>query len=107
MKKLTTTTGDFALLTVDERRLLSAPNVMPCSLYSSAGYLGTKEVQRILAGEGQVLAGIGVLRKICNHPDLTTRVLMSGDPTYGDPEKSGKLKVTERVLQMWAEQGHR
>ena len=70
-------------------------------------YLGTSEVARIVSGELHALAGIGVLRKICNHPDLLSRVSMAGEAAYGDPERSGKLRVTARVLQMWAEQGHR
>ena len=37
-------------------------------LYKS--YLASKDVESILAGDRNALAGIDVLRKICNHPDL-------------------------------------
>jgi len=70
-------------------------------------YLGTKEVQRILAGEAHALAGIAVLRKICNHPDLLGRAELSGGPDYGRADRSGKLAAADAVLRMWAEQGHR
>ena len=33
-------------------------------------YLASKDVEAILAGDRNALAGIDVLRKICNHPDL-------------------------------------
>ena len=33
-------------------------------------YLACKDVEAILAGDRNALAGIDVLRKICNHPDL-------------------------------------
>ena len=37
------------------------------------GYLGSKELAAIFAGSCTALAGIDILRKICNHPDLLER----------------------------------
>ena len=39
------------------------------------------------------LAGIDILRKICNHPDLLQRLRWEGAEKYGDPIRSGKLTV--------------
>ncbi|CAG9466591.1 unnamed protein product [Pedinophyceae sp. YPF-701] len=70
-------------------------------------YLATKEVQEIVDGSRNALAGIDILKKICNHPDLLQRVQMGGSEGYGLPERSGKLRVAEKVLGMWKQQGHR
>ena len=70
-----------------------------------------------------------MLRKICNHPDLTStagsllkakqdalKAELGGraeeeepdpDDGYGDPKRSGKMIVVEALLKMWQEQGHR
>ena len=53
------------------------------------------------------LAGIDVLRKICNHPDLLQRSSWGDAPGYGDPSRSGKLRVALRVLSAWASAGHK
>ena len=39
------------------------------------------------------LAGIDILRKVCNHPDLLQRRQWEGARAYGDPVRSGKLTV--------------
>ena len=55
------------------------------------------------AGDRNALAGIDILRKICNHPDLLERTKYEGTEDYGNPERSGKLtvalKVCRRLLQ--------
>ena len=43
------------------------------------------------------LAGIDILRKICNHPDLLQRRQWEGAQAYGDPVRSGKLTVALKV----------
>lgn len=70
-----------------------------------------------------------MLRKICNHPDLTSKAgslwkakqdalkaELEGrggdeepdpDEGYGDWRRSGKMIVVEALLKMWHEQGHR
>ena len=71
-----------------------------------------------------------MLRKICNHPDLTSeagsivkaredrlkveRKQMVGedsdemdDEGYGDWRRAGKMHVVEALLRMWKEQGNR
>ncbi len=44
------------------------------------------------------LAGIDILRKICNHPDLLQRRQWESTEKYGDPVRSGKLVVALKVL---------
>lgn len=77
----------------------------------------------------QVFPGLIMLRKICNHPDLTSEAgslwkakqdavkaeLGEGgeedevdpDEGYGGARRSGKMIVVEALLKMWHEQGHR
>ena len=43
------------------------------------------------------LAGIDILRKICNHPDLLQRRHWEGADDYGNPNRSGKLIVALKV----------
>lgn len=43
------------------------------------------------------LAGIDILRKICNHPDLLQRRQWESTEKYGDPVRSGKLVVALKV----------
>ena len=49
------------------------------------------------AGDRNALAGIDILRKICNHPDLLERTKYEGTEDYGNPERSGKLTVALKV----------
>lgn len=70
-----------------------------------------------------------MLRKICNHPDLTSEAgslwkakqdalkaelgeggeedEVDSDEGYGGARRSGKMIVVEALLKMWHEQGHR
>ncbi|KAL3701872.1 hypothetical protein R1sor_019894 [Riccia sorocarpa] len=70
-------------------------------------FLGSSEVEQIIDGNRNSLFGIDILRKICNHPDLLEREQSSGHPDYGNPERSGKLKLVSSVLELWKKQGHR
>lgn len=70
-------------------------------------YLASKDVEAILAGDRNALAGIDVLRKICNHPDLLQRTTWENSDSYGAVERSGKLQVVIKVLRAWHSQGHR
>ena len=70
-------------------------------------YLASKELGDILAGNMAALAGIDVLRKICNHPDLLERSKWESSNEYGAPERSGKLQVLDKVLGHWHEAGHK
>jgi len=70
-------------------------------------YLASKDVEAILDGRREALAGIDVLRKIVNHPDLLDRLRCGASPDYGAVERSGKMLVVQRVLWLWHEQGHR
>lgn len=68
-------------------------------------FLKSEELSSILKGRRQVLFGVDILRKICNHPDLVLRD--KAKHNYGDPSKSGKMQVVGALLQLWQSQGHR
>ncbi|TKY52752.1 CHROMATIN REMODELING 8 [Spatholobus suberectus] len=87
-------------------------HVLFCSLTSEQvsayrAFLASTDVEQILDGHRNSLYGIDVMRKICNHPDLLERDHAFRDPDYGNPERSGKMKVVAQVLNVWKEQGHR
>lgn len=87
-------------------------HVLFCSLTDDQraayrAFLASSEVEQIFDGARNSLYGIDVLRKICNHPDLLEREHSSNHPDYGNPDRSGKLKVLAQVLDLWNNQGHR
>ncbi|XP_044503023.1 protein CHROMATIN REMODELING 8-like isoform X2 [Mangifera indica] len=87
-------------------------HVLFCSLTAEQrsvyrAFLASTEVEQILDGRKNSLYGIDVMRKICNHPDLLEREQSCQNPDYGNPERSGKLKVVAQVLKVWKEQSHR
>ncbi|XVE72915.1 hypothetical protein DITRI_Ditri11bG0076300 [Diplodiscus trichospermus] len=87
-------------------------HVLFCSLTAEQrsiyrAFLASSEVEQILDGSRNSLYGIDVMRKICNHPDLLEREHSCQNPDYGNPERSGKMKVVGQVLKVWKEQGHR
>lgn len=72
-------------------------------------FLLSQDLGAILKGKRNVLMGVDILRKICNHPDLVHRDVLMHRPNYkyGDPSKLGKLQVLRPLLQMWQLQGHK
>ncbi|CAN8241100.1 unnamed protein product [Cochlearia groenlandica] len=84
----------FCSLTVEQRSTYRA-------------FLASSEVEDIFDGNRNSLYGIDVMRKICNHPDLLEREHAHQNPDYGNPERSGKMKVVAEVLKVWKQQGHR
>ncbi|KAK6360550.1 hypothetical protein TWF730_006690 [Orbilia blumenaviensis] len=66
-------------------------------------YIKSPEASAIFSGKRDVLAGIDVLRKICNHPDLCNRDKLSVDPEfdYGNPVRSGKMQIVKGLLKAW------
>lgn len=72
-------------------------------------FLGSEDVGAIMNGKRNVLMGVDMLRKICNHPDLIDREVLSkrSSYNYGLPTKSGKMQVVKNLLQLWQSQGHR
>ncbi|KAF5192713.1 Chromatin remodeling [Thalictrum thalictroides] len=87
-------------------------HVLFCSLTAEQrsiyrAFLASSEVEQIFDGNRNSLYGIDVMRKICNHPDLLEREHSSSHPDYGNPERSGKMKVVAQVLKVWKDQGHR
>lgn len=70
-------------------------------------FLGSEEMQSILRGRRQVLYGVDILRKICNHPDLQSHKLLHTKANYGNPTKSGKMQVVRSLLELWKDTGHK
>ena len=87
-------------------------HVLFCSLTEEQrsayrAFLASSEVEQIFDGNRNSLYGIDILRKLCNHADLLEREHSGNHPDYGNPERSGKLKVLAQVLDVWKTQGHR
>lgn len=87
-------------------------HVLFCSLTAEQrsayrAFLASSEVEQIFDGNRNSLYGIDVMRKICNHPDLLEREHCAHNPDYGNPDRSGKMKVVAQVLKVWKDQGHR
>lgn len=72
-------------------------------LYES--YLKSEDLNSILKGKRNMLLGIDVLRKICNHPDLL--LLNKGAVGYGDSSKSGKMEVVKKLIEIWGATNHK
>ncbi|KAI4175028.1 MAG: hypothetical protein LQ346_008149 [Caloplaca aetnensis] len=73
------------------------------------GFLGSDELRSIMNGKRQVLYGVDILRKICNHPDLQDHRNLSikVGSNYGAGAKSGKMQVVKALLELWKDQGHK
>ncbi|KAL8947146.1 MAG: hypothetical protein Q9222_006540 [Ikaeria aurantiellina] len=72
-------------------------------------FLASDDLKSIMNGKRQVLYGIDILRKICNHPDLQDHrnLSMKVDYHYGTGTKSGKMQVVKALLELWKDQGHK
>lgn len=73
-------------------------------------FLKSDEMKSILSGKRQVLYGIDILRKICNHPDLVDREMViqhQGLAKYGSATKSGKMQVVKALIELWKTQGQK
>ncbi|KAK7901079.1 DNA repair protein rhp26 [Exophiala xenobiotica] len=72
-------------------------------------FISSGDMDAIMNGRRQVLYGVDILRKICNHPDLTDHKHLSIKPRYdyGNPAKSGKMQVVGSLLELWKETGHK
>ncbi|KAG8626467.1 hypothetical protein KVT40_005412 [Elsinoe batatas] len=72
-------------------------------------FLESEEMKSIMAGKRQALYGVDILRKICNHPDLTEHKTLSIKEgyNYGNPVKSGKMQVVKALLEIWKRNGHK
>ncbi|KAL8720639.1 MAG: hypothetical protein Q9225_002539 [Loekoesia sp. 1 TL-2023] len=73
------------------------------------GFLASDDLKSIMNGKRQVLYGIDILRKICNHPDLQDHRNLSVKVgyNYGAGTKSGKMQVVKALLELWRDQGHK
>ena len=72
-------------------------------------FLGSDDLKAIMNGKRQILYGVDILRKICNHPDLQEHKVLSKriGYDYGKGAKSGKMQVVKALLELWKEQGHK
>ena len=72
-------------------------------------FLGSEDLKAIMNGKRQVLYGVDILRKICNHPDLVEHktLSMKSGYKYGSGTKSGKMQVVKELLELWKEQGQK
>ncbi|KAI4118397.1 MAG: hypothetical protein LQ345_001566 [Seirophora villosa] len=73
------------------------------------GFLASNDLKAIMNGKRQVLYGVDILRKICNHPDLQDHRNLSVKVgyNYGAGTKSGKMQVVKALLELWKDQGHK
>ena len=70
-------------------------------------YLNSDEIDSVLDGTRRSFRAIGILRKICNHPDLLEYHQPVRKHSYGSYERSGKMKVLHHILPQWKDQGHK
>ena len=70
-------------------------------------FLNSEEMKLIFNGRRQVLYGVDILRKICNHPDLQNRKELASKSGYGNASKSGKMQVVKSLLELWRDTGHK
>lgn len=72
-------------------------------------FLASDDMKSIMNRKRQVLYGVDILRKICNHPDLQEHRVLSIKPgyNYGSGVKSGKMQVVKSLLGLWKETGHK
>lgn len=72
-------------------------------------FLASDDLKAIMNGKRQILYGVDILRKICNHPDLQDHKILSVKPgyNYGSGAKSGKMQVVKALLELWKEQGNK
>ena len=70
-------------------------------------FLSSDEVDDVMQGHRRSFRAIGILRKICNHPDLLEYHAPKRKVGYGGVEKSGKMKVLHHILPQWKKQGHK
>lgn len=70
-------------------------------------FLNSEDLAKIKSGKRQVLYGIDILRKICNHPDLLDRQVKRYEKSYGNPKRSGKMQVVKQLLLLWKKEGHK
>lgn len=70
--------------------------------------LGSREVSKAKADGTSAMEAITMLTKCCNHPDLLDHSLkLQPSYKYGDPEKSGKMEVTKKLIEMWKAKGEK
>lgn len=92
------------------RGLLCVNHCLTCVRGINVCYLFLSlQVGDVLSGDRAPFRAVGILRKICNHPDLLQRTAPPGvrPADYGNWRRSGKMLVCVEVLKLWRRQGHR
>lgn len=89
----------------NEQVLFCRLTTLQRSIYED--FINSGDMSEIYEGKRQVLYGVDILRKICNHPDLIFRNLSHDKRKYGEVKKSGKMIVLKSLLYLWKSQGHR
>lgn len=71
--------------------------------------LDSDVIRAVLAGRRNILAGIDLLRKACNHPGLLLHGPLADFLGFPEPygEISGKMTVLGQTLRLWRQRGHR
>jgi len=75
--------------------------------YHYKNFIESTEANEIYNGKRNILYGIDILRKICNHPDLLRRKQKSEVENYGYYKKSGKMVVVKGLLKTWYESNNK
>ncbi|CCH60703.1 hypothetical protein TBLA_0D01950 [Henningerozyma blattae CBS 6284] len=72
-------------------------------------FLNSRELEQIKRGKRQVLFGIDILRKICNHPDILDckEEEKRQSIQYGDPKRSGKMQVVQTTTSFVEEKNYK
>ncbi|OUM55397.1 hypothetical protein BVG19_g4927 [[Candida] boidinii] len=74
-------------------------------------FLKSEELTSIIKGRRNVLYGVDILRKICNHPDLVDMGMknktLQNQSSKSLEEKSGKLQVVKTLIQLWRKEGRK
>ncbi|EWC46515.1 hypothetical protein DRE_04238 [Drechslerella stenobrocha 248] len=94
--------ADVAVLPPKQDQVLFC-NLVKQQKEAYEAFIKSNEAEAIFSGKRDMLAGIDVLRKICNHPDLCDRVRLITKPeyNYGNPLLSGKMQIVKGLLKAW------
>ncbi|KAI9793066.1 MAG: hypothetical protein M1816_000964 [Peltula sp. TS41687] len=101
--------ADVASDLPDKDELVLFCELTPAQRHKYNEYMASQDVSAILNGRLNPLAGIEMLRKICNHPDLIDRDRLQKERgyIYGHPSKSGKMHLLKGLLETWKQKGHK
>lgn len=74
-------------------------------------FLKSEDLTSIIKGRRNVLYGVDILRKICNHPNLVDMDMknktLQNQSSKSLEDKSGKLQVVKTLIQLWRKEGRK